>query len=90
MSARLEGEGSARAERLSGGLDRPTLVVAGVAILAAARVLRPDAGRADAGALNWLGAALLCPGLAGIVFGLSETESHGGIGRSGGRVSLRR
>ena len=54
--------------------------IAVVAIVVAARVLHPDAGRADAGPLDWLGAALLCPGLAGIVFGLSETESHGGIG----------
>jgi EmrB/QacA subfamily drug resistance transporter len=54
--------------------------IAAVAIFAAARLLRPDAGRADAGALDWLGAALLCPGLAGIVFGLSEIESSGGIG----------
>jgi EmrB/QacA subfamily drug resistance transporter len=53
--------------------------IAVVAILVAARVLHPDAGRGDAGALDWLGAALLCPGLAGIVFGLSETEIHGGI-----------
>ena len=53
--------------------------IAGAAILLAARVLKPDAGRADAGKLDWLGAALLCPGLAGIVFGLSETETHGGI-----------
>jgi EmrB/QacA subfamily drug resistance transporter len=54
--------------------------IAVVAIFVAGRFLEPDAGRADAGALDWLGAALLCPGLAGIVFGLSETESHGGIG----------
>jgi EmrB/QacA subfamily drug resistance transporter len=53
--------------------------IAAVAIVAAARMLRADAGRADAGALDWVGAALLSPGLAGIVFGLSETESHGGI-----------
>jgi MFS family permease len=53
--------------------------IAVVAIVVAARVLHPDAGRADAGALDWVGAALLCPGLAGIVFGLSETESQGGI-----------
>jgi EmrB/QacA subfamily drug resistance transporter len=50
-----------------------------LAIIVAARVLHPDAGRADAGALDWVGALLLCPGLAGIVFGLSETESRGGI-----------
>ena len=54
--------------------------IAAVAIAAAARLLRADAGRADAGALDWVGAALLSPGLAGMVFGLSETESHGGIG----------
>ena len=55
--------------------------IALVAIFAAARLLQPDSGRSDAGVLDWLGAALLCPGLAGIVFGLSETESHGGIGQ---------
>jgi EmrB/QacA subfamily drug resistance transporter len=54
--------------------------IAVVAIVVAARALQPDAGRTDAGALDWVGALLLCPGLAGIVFGLSETESHGGIG----------
>src|SRR3954454_21079253 len=54
--------------------------IAVLAIAAAARVLRPDAGRADAGALDWVGVLLLCPGLAGIVFGLSETEVRGGIG----------
>jgi EmrB/QacA subfamily drug resistance transporter len=53
--------------------------IAGAAILLAARVLRSDAGRVDAGKLDWRGAALLCPGLTGIVFGLSETEAHGGI-----------
>src|SRR3954469_17084111 len=53
--------------------------IAVVAIAVAARLLHGDAGRADAGALDWLGALLLCPGLAGVVFGLSETESHGGI-----------
>jgi EmrB/QacA subfamily drug resistance transporter len=56
--------------------------IAVVAVAAAARLLHPDAGRADAGALDWVGAALLCPGLAGIVFGLSETESQGGIGHA--------
>jgi EmrB/QacA subfamily drug resistance transporter len=53
--------------------------IAVLAIAVAARALEADAGRADAGALDWLGAALLCPGLAGVVFGLSEIESHGGI-----------
>src|SRR4051795_13341668 len=45
----------------------------------AARLLHADAGRADAGRLDWVGLVLLSPGLAGIVFGLSETETHGGI-----------
>jgi EmrB/QacA subfamily drug resistance transporter len=55
--------------------------IAAVAVFMAARWLQPTAGRADAGVLDWLGVAFLCPGLAGIVFGLSETESHGGIGQ---------
>ena len=50
-----------------------------VALVLAARLLKADAGRADAGRLDWLGLALLSPGLAGIVFGLSESESHGGF-----------
>src|SRR5919107_3085252 len=54
------------------------LPIAVVAIMTAARLLDSDAGRVDAGMLDWLGAGLLCPGLAGVVFGLSETESHGG------------
>jgi EmrB/QacA subfamily drug resistance transporter len=54
--------------------------IAALALLLAARFLSPDSGRADAGRLDWLGLSLLSPGLAGIVFGLSETESHGGIG----------
>src|SRR3954447_3425486 len=45
----------------------------------AARLLHADAGRADAGRLDWVGLVLLSPGLAGIVFGLSETETHGGL-----------
>jgi EmrB/QacA subfamily drug resistance transporter len=49
-------------------------------LLLAARILRRDIGRADAGRLDWTGLALLSPGLAAIVFGLSETESQGGIG----------
>src|SRR3954467_145548 len=54
--------------------------IAAVALLLASRLLRSDAGRADAGRLDWTGLALLSPGLAGIVFGLSESESHGGFG----------
>src|SRR3954447_5174815 len=45
----------------------------------AAKLLHAEAGRADAGRLDWTGLLLLSPGLAGIVFGLSETETHGGI-----------
>ena len=53
--------------------------IAIVALVLAQRLLKADAGRADAGRLDWLGLALLSPGLAGIVFGLSESESHGGF-----------
>jgi EmrB/QacA subfamily drug resistance transporter len=53
--------------------------IAILAIALAARLLKRDAGRADAGRLDWVGALILCPGLAGVVFGLSETESRGGI-----------
>ena len=51
-----------------------------VALVLAARLLHDDQGRADAGRLDWIGVALLPPGLALVVFGLSEVESHGGIG----------
>ena len=54
--------------------------IAVLALLLAARFLSSDTGRADAGRLDWLGLSLLSPGLAAIVFGLSETESQGGIG----------
>jgi EmrB/QacA subfamily drug resistance transporter len=53
--------------------------IAVAALVLAARLLKADAGRADAGRLDWLGLALLSPGLAGVVFGLSESESHGGF-----------
>src|SRR4051794_29111834 len=53
--------------------------IAAIALVLAARLLHADAGRADAGRLDWTGLLLLSPGLAGIVFGLSETETHGGI-----------
>jgi EmrB/QacA subfamily drug resistance transporter len=45
----------------------------------AAHLLSGAAGRADAGRLDWLGAALVCPGVVGIVFGLAEMEAHGGL-----------
>jgi EmrB/QacA subfamily drug resistance transporter len=54
--------------------------VAAIALGLAARFLHADAGRADAGRFDWTGMLLLSPGLAGIVFGLSETETHGGVG----------
>jgi EmrB/QacA subfamily drug resistance transporter len=54
--------------------------IALVALVLARRLLHDDAGRADAGRLDWTGFGLLSPGLAGIVFGLSEIESDGGIG----------
>jgi EmrB/QacA subfamily drug resistance transporter len=54
--------------------------IAAVAFALAARVLSPEAGRGDAGRLDWRGAALICPGLVGVVFGLSETQAHGGLG----------
>jgi Major Facilitator Superfamily len=53
--------------------------IALVALALAARLLHADAGRADAGRLDWTGFALLSPGLGAIVFGLSETETHGGV-----------
>jgi EmrB/QacA subfamily drug resistance transporter len=52
--------------------------IAVVSLFLAARVLRDDQGRADAGRLDWTGVALLSPGLAGLVLGLSETQSHNG------------
>ena len=55
------------------------LPIAAVAIAVAAVVLARDAGRSDAGRLDLAGVALLCPGLVGVVFGLSEIESRGGI-----------
>src|SRR4051794_9606505 len=53
--------------------------VAIVALFLARRLLHPAQGRADAGRLDWRGLALLSPGLGLIVFGLSESESHGGF-----------
>jgi EmrB/QacA subfamily drug resistance transporter len=53
--------------------------VAAVSLILAARLLNSAEGRADAGRLDWLGVLLLCPGLAGVVFGLAETETSGGL-----------
>src|SRR4051794_19859538 len=52
--------------------------IAVIALVLAARLLGADSGRADAGRLDWHGFLLLAPGLTGIVFGLSETETQGG------------
>jgi EmrB/QacA subfamily drug resistance transporter len=53
--------------------------IAALSLILAARVLSSDQGRADVGRLDWLGVVLLCPGLAGVVFGLAETETSGGV-----------
>jgi EmrB/QacA subfamily drug resistance transporter len=53
--------------------------IAALSLVLAARLLNPAQGRADAGRLDWLGVALLSPGLAGVVFGLAETETSGGL-----------
>jgi EmrB/QacA subfamily drug resistance transporter len=55
------------------------LPVVVLALVLAHRFLTADQGRADAGKLDLRGLALLSPGLAGVVFGLSESESHGGF-----------
>ena len=54
--------------------------IAVFALFLAARLLNPDSSRADAGRLDWRGLLLLSPGLAAVVFGLSESETHGGFG----------
>jgi EmrB/QacA subfamily drug resistance transporter len=53
--------------------------IAALSLILAARLLNSAEGRADAGPLDWLGVVLLCPGLAGVVFGLAETETSGGL-----------
>src|ERR671921_1523442 len=54
--------------------------IAAVALGLAWRLLHADHGRGDAGRLDWRGLLLLSPGLGGVVFGLSESESQGGFG----------
>jgi EmrB/QacA subfamily drug resistance transporter len=53
--------------------------IAVVSLILAARLLTADEGRAEVGRLDWLGVALLCPGLAAVVFGLAETQTSGGL-----------
>jgi EmrB/QacA subfamily drug resistance transporter len=58
------------------------------ALVLGTRLLPRALGRADAGRLDWVGVALLCPGMAGVVFGLSETESHGGLAQPGAYLPM--
>ncbi|MEA2160467.1 MAG: hypothetical protein QOD66_2847 [Solirubrobacteraceae bacterium] len=53
--------------------------IAVLSLFLAARLLNPGQGRAEVGRLDWFGVALLSPGLAGVVFGLAETETGGGL-----------
>lgn len=53
--------------------------IAAVALYLGHRILSETSGRADAGRLDLRGFLLLSPGLAGIVFGLSESETQGGF-----------
>jgi EmrB/QacA subfamily drug resistance transporter len=53
--------------------------VGAIALIAARRLLPRDEP-APAERLDWLGLALLSPGLAAFVYGLAETSSSGGIG----------
>ncbi len=53
--------------------------VGAVALVAAQRFLEKDESKAHH-KLDWLGLALLSPGLAVFVFGLAETASEGGFG----------
>jgi EmrB/QacA subfamily drug resistance transporter len=50
-----------------------------LSLLLAQRVLHEDAGRAEAGRLDTTGLALISPGLVAIIFGLSQSETHGGF-----------
>ena len=54
--------------------------IVAVALVLASRVLHADHGRADAGRLDVTGLALVSPGLAAIVYGVSQSETHGGFG----------
>jgi EmrB/QacA subfamily drug resistance transporter len=55
--------------------------IGALALAMAARLL-PDSEPMRGERLDVVGLALLSPGLAGIVFGLSEVSSHGGIGNA--------
>src|SRR3954452_4485491 len=62
--------------------------IAVVALVLGARLLDGDTGRADAGRLDWGGLAMLSPGLAAVVFGLSQIETGDGISRPSAAVPL--
>lgn len=49
------------------------------AVLAAYRVAMPETRNAHGTSLDALGLALLSPGLAAVIYGLSQTASHGGF-----------
>jgi EmrB/QacA subfamily drug resistance transporter len=53
--------------------------IAAVALLLSFRILPRDVPRADQ-RLDWLGLALLSPGLAAVIYGLAESASAGGFG----------
>jgi EmrB/QacA subfamily drug resistance transporter len=55
-----------------------------VALLASSRVRMPETRQKDARRLDLLGLALLSPGLAAMIYGLSQAGSHGSF--SGSRV----
>jgi EmrB/QacA subfamily drug resistance transporter len=61
--------------------------IGALALVLAYRLL-PKAKPEHRERLDFLGLALLSPGLAGIVFGLSETSSHGGIASAGAWVPV--
>jgi EmrB/QacA subfamily drug resistance transporter len=54
--------------------------IVAVALVMASKLLTAEHGRGDAGKLDLTGLALISPGLAAIVYGLSQSETHGGFG----------
>jgi EmrB/QacA subfamily drug resistance transporter len=63
------------------------LPIGALALVMAARLLPPSEPR-KAERLDVLGVALLSPGLAAIVFGLSETSTRGGLGYAGAWIPI--
>ena len=56
------------------------LPIGAVALVAAYRVLPSDTPEPSF-RLDWLGLAMLSPGLAAIIYGLAESNAHGGFGQ---------